>query len=61
MLKPDETLRHSTATEWMRRGVSEREVQELLGHRTRHETPRNARLADERLESIVGRRRSGEN
>ncbi len=57
MLKPYETLRHSTATEWMRRGASEREVQELLGHRTRHATPRYARLADERLESIVGRRR----
>ena len=57
VLKPYETLRHSTATEWMRRGASEREVQELLGHRTRHATPRYARLADERLESIVGRRR----
>ena len=51
------TQRYSTATEWMRRGASEREVQELLGHRTRHATPRYARLADERLESIVGRRR----
>jgi site-specific recombinase XerD len=56
-LEPYETLRHSTATEWMRWGASEREVQELLGHRTRHATPRHARLADERLESIVGRRR----
>jgi integrase len=26
LLKPYETLRHSTATEWMRRGASEREV-----------------------------------
>lgn len=57
VLKPYETLRHSTATEWMRRGASEREVQELLGHRTRHATPRYAPLADERLESIVGFRR----
>jgi len=55
VLKPYETLRHSTATEWMRRRASEREVQELLGHRTRHAAPRYARLADERLESIVGR------
>ena len=61
VLKPYKTLRHSTATEWMRRGASEREVQELLGHRTRHATPRYARLADERLESIVGRRRRDEN
>jgi len=57
VLKPYETLRHSTATEWMQRGASERDVQELLGHRTRHATPRYARLADERLDSIVGRRR----
>ncbi len=42
VLKPYETLRHSTATEWMRRGASEREVQELPGHRARHATPRNA-------------------
>jgi site-specific recombinase XerD len=60
VLKPCETLRHSTATEWMQRGASEHEVQELLGHRTRHATPRYARLADERLESIVGRRRRDE-
>jgi hypothetical protein len=32
----------------------------VLGHRTRHATPRYARLADERLESIVGRRRRDE-
>lgn len=57
ILNPYETLRHSTATEWVRRGASEREVQELLGHRTRHATSRYARLADERLESIVGYRR----
>lgn len=44
----------------MRRGASEREGQELLGHRTRHATLRYARLADERLESIVGRRRGDE-
>ena len=60
LLNPYEMLRHSTATEWMRRGASEREVQELLSHRTRHATPRYARLADERLESIVGRRRDGD-
>ncbi len=58
VIKPYETLRHSTATEWMRRGASERGVQELLGRRTQHATPRYARLADERLESIVGRRRN---
>jgi hypothetical protein len=29
----------------------------MLGHRAQHATPRYARLADERLESIVGRRR----
>ena len=55
-LKPYETLRHSTATEWLRRGASEREVQELLGHKTGHATPRYARLAEGRLASIVGRR-----
>jgi integrase len=56
--KAYEKLRHSTATEWMRRGASEREVRELLGHRTGHATPRYARLADERLKSIVGRRQA---
>jgi integrase/recombinase XerC len=55
-LKPYETLRHSTATEWLRRGASEREVRELLGHRTAHATPRYARLAEGRLQEIVGRR-----
>ncbi len=60
ILKPYETLRHSTATEWVRRGASEREVQELLGHRTRHATLRYVRLADQRLETIVGRRRGDE-
>jgi site-specific recombinase XerD len=40
----------STGTEWMRRGAGEREVQEVLGHRTQHATPRYARLADVRLE-----------
>ena len=43
-----------------RSGTSEREVQEVHGHRTRLATPRYARLADERLESIVGRRRKDE-
>jgi hypothetical protein len=57
VLRPYETFRRSTATEWMRRGASEREVQELLCHRTRHATPRYARLADEWLESIGERRR----
>jgi integrase len=57
VLKAYETLRHSTATEWMRRGASEREVRELLGHRTGHATPRYARLADERLADVVARRR----
>ena len=56
-LKAYETLRHSTATEWLRRGASEREVQALLGHKTNHATPRYARLAEGRLETIVGRRR----
>ena len=56
VLKPYETLRHSTATEWLRRGATEREVQELLGHRSAHATPWYARLADRRLEEIVGRR-----
>lgn len=51
-----ETLRHSTATDWLRKGASEREVQALLGHRTNHATPRYARLAETRLDSIVGRR-----
>jgi site-specific recombinase XerC len=55
-LNPYETLRHSTATEWLRRGASEREVQELLGHRTAHATPRYARLAEGRLATIVGQR-----
>jgi integrase len=54
-LKSYETLRHSTATEWLRRGASEREVQELLGHKTGHATPRYARLAEGRLASIVSR------
>jgi integrase len=53
VLKPYETLRHSTATEWMRRGASEREVQGLLGHKTSHATRHYARLADERLGDIV--------
>jgi len=57
VLKPYETLRHSTATEWLRRGASEREVQELLGHRTRHATPRYARLAEGRLAAVVERSR----
>lgn len=56
VLKPYETLRHSTATEWLRRGATEREVQELLGHRSGHSTPRYARLAEGRLEAIVDRK-----
>jgi len=55
-LKAYETLRHSTATEWMRGGATEREVRDLLGHRTGHATPRYARLADERLAEVVKRR-----
>ena len=51
-----ESLRHSTATEWLRRGASEREVQALLGHKTAHATPRYARLADGRLDTIVGKK-----
>ena len=54
------TRRRFSAEGWMRRGASEREVQELLGHRTWHATPRYTRLADQRLESIVGRRRRDE-
>ncbi len=56
VLKPYETLRHSTATEWLRRSATEREVQELLGHKTAHATPRYARLADGRLDEIVSQR-----
>jgi integrase len=56
VLKAYETLRHSTATEWLRAGASEREVQALLGHKTGHATPRYARLAQGRLDEIVGRR-----
>jgi len=57
VLNSYESLRHSTATEWMRRGASLREGRDLLGHRTDHMTPRYARLADERLVEIVGRPR----
>lgn len=35
-----------------------REVQDLLGHKTAHMTPKYARLANERLVEIVGRRGS---
>jgi len=55
-LKPYETLKHTTATEWMRRGASEREIQALLGHRDRKSTARYAQLADERLAEVVGAR-----
>jgi integrase/recombinase XerC len=58
VLNSYESLRHSTATEWLRRGASLREVQDLLGHRTPHMTPKYARLANERLVEIVGRRGS---
>ena len=58
VLNSYESLRHSTATEWLRRGASLREVQDLLGHRTQHMTPKYARLANERLVEIVGRRGS---
>lgn len=51
-----ESLRHSTATEWLRRGASLREVRDLLGHKTDHMTPKYARLANERLVEIVGGR-----
>lgn len=57
VLKPYETLRHSTATEWLRRGMREREVQDLLGHKNAHATPMYARLADERLAALVERPR----
>ena len=43
-LKAYETLRHSTATEWLRGGASEREVQALLGHKTGYWRPDGAEI-----------------
>ena len=53
VLKSYESLRHSTATEWLRRGATLQEVQHMLGHKGPHATPRYARLADERFAQII--------
>ncbi len=49
--------KHSFATEAVTCGAQEHHLQAYLGYANVRSTRRYARLADERLESIVGRRR----
>ena len=53
-----EAFKHSTATEWLRRGATEREIQELLGHKDAKSTRKYAKLANERLAEVVESRRT---
>jgi integrase len=48
-----EGTKHSTATEMLRRGVQERTIQGLLGHRDLRSTHRYARLADEAVVEAI--------
>jgi integrase len=48
-----EGTKHSTATEMLRRGVQERTIQGLLGHRDLRSTRRYARLADEAIVEAI--------
>jgi len=48
-----EGTKHSTATHMLRRGVQERTIQALLGHRDARSTRRYARLADEALVEAI--------
>ena len=44
-----EGTKHSTATDFLRRGIDERVIQALLGHADMRSTRRYARLADQAL------------
>ena len=48
-----EGTKHSTATDMLRRGVQERTIQALLGHRDARSTRRYARLADQALVEAI--------
>jgi len=52
-----EGTKHAAATEALRRGRSEREVQALLGHADPRSTRRYARLADDALVDVIRRRK----